>query len=90
MTNPIYQAIVVELEALLSPRIVSRTLREGLRQLGRSAEDARYEELEKILKQKFYHQLQVTMPVTEAKQKIVEILNRLKDCLLYTSDAADE
>jgi hypothetical protein len=79
MTNPIYQATVIELEALLSPRIVSRTLREGLRQLGRSAEDVQYEELEKILKQKFYHQLQVTMPVTEAKQKIVTILSRLKE-----------
>lgn len=77
MTNPIYQAAVRELEAVLSPRIVSRALKDGLRQLGRSPDTADLADLEKVLKSQVFRQLQVLMPVTQAKETIAGILERL-------------
>lgn len=79
MTNQVYQSAVEELEALLSPRVVSRSLKEGLSQLGRSPDTADLETMERILKDHVYRQLQVTMPVTEAKSAIAGIVDRLRD-----------
>ena len=78
MSNQVYQATVEELEAILSPRVVSRSLQEGLRQLGRSPDTVDVGTVEKILKAQIYRQLQVTMPVTQAKQKIESILERVQ------------
>ena len=78
MSNQVYQSTVEELEAILSPRVVSRSLQEGLRQLGRSPDTVDFAAVEKILKAQIYRQLQVTMPVTQAKQKIEDILGRLQ------------
>ncbi len=79
MSNQVYQTAVEELEALLSPRVVSRSLKEGLSQVGRSPETADLEALERILKDHVYRQLQVTMPVTEAKNAIARIVDKLRD-----------
>ncbi len=78
MSNQVYQTAVEELEAILSPRVVSRSLQEGLRQLGRSPDTVDYAAVEKILKAQIYRQLQVTMPVTQAKEKIEGILGKLQ------------
>jgi len=78
VANPVYQTAVTELEAVLSPRIVSRALKEGLRQLGRSPEAADVGDLEKVLKSQVYRQLQVMMPVTQAKETVAGILTRLE------------
>jgi predicted regulator of Ras-like GTPase activity (Roadblock/LC7/MglB family) len=78
MSNQVYQSTVEELEAILSPRVVSRSLQEGLRQLGRSPDTVDVDAVEKILKAQIYRQLQVTMPVTQAKQAIEDILGRLQ------------
>ena len=77
--NPVYQAVVEELEALLSPRIVSRSLKEGLRQQGRSPDTVDVATIEAILKAQVYRQLQVTMPVTQAKDAVTRIVDRLRD-----------
>jgi len=79
MSNQVYQTTVEELEAILSPRVVSRSLQEGLRQLGRSPDTVDFSAVEKILKAQIYRQLQVTMPVTQAKETIEGILGRLQD-----------
>ncbi|HLU82620.1 MAG TPA: hypothetical protein VKZ43_04405, partial [Trueperaceae bacterium] len=78
MTNDVYQSAVQELEAILSPRVVSRSLKEGLRQLGRSPETADLPTIEQILKVQVYRQLQVSMPVTEAKTAVNDIVERLR------------
>ncbi|MFO7544959.1 MAG: hypothetical protein R6W77_05635 [Trueperaceae bacterium] len=77
--NPVYQAVVEELEELLSPRIVSRSLKEGLRQQGRSPDTVDVATIEVILKAQVYRQLQVTMPVTQAKDAVTRIVDRLRD-----------
>lgn len=79
MTNLVYQTAVEELEAVMSPRVVSRSLKEGLRQHGRSPETVDVATLEEILKGQVYRQLQVTMPVTEAKATVANILERLRE-----------
>lgn len=86
MSNAVYQATVEALEAVLSPRVVSRSLQEGLRQVERTPEDVRYEDLDKILKTQIYRQLQVSMPVTQAKDAIKDLLGQLKK-LDATADA---
>lgn len=78
MTNAVYQATIAELEAIMSPRVVSRSLQEGLRALGKSPLEVDLDDVEQILKGQVYRQLQVTMPVTEAKAKVVDILERLR------------
>ena len=78
MTSSVYQATVEELESLLSPRVVSRSLQEGLKVVGKSPETVDLEDLEKILKGQIYRQLQVALPVTEAKTRIQDILRKIK------------
>ena len=78
MTNDVYQIAVQELEAVLSPRVVSRSLKEGLRQHGRSPETADLATIEQILKVQVYRQLQVSMPVTAAKTAVADIVDRLR------------
>ena len=78
MTSTVYQATVEELESLLSPRVVSRSLQEGLKVVGKSPETVGLEDIEKILKAQIYRQLQVALPVTEAKTRIHEILQKVK------------
>ncbi len=78
MTSSVYQTTIEELESILSPRVVSRSLQEGLRSVGKSPQTVVYDDLEKILKGQVYKQLQVAMPVSEAKTLIGDILNRLK------------
>ncbi len=79
MTNLVYQTAVEELEAVMSPRVVSRSLKEGLRQHGRSPDTVDLATLEEILKGQVYRQLQVTMPVTEAKATVANIVERLRE-----------
>ncbi len=78
MTNPVYQATIEELEAVLSPRVVSRSVKEGLNQVGRTPDTADIDDIEKILKSQVYRQLQLTMPVTKAKEQVAEMLERLR------------
>ncbi|HEX7022258.1 MAG TPA: hypothetical protein VF171_05325 [Trueperaceae bacterium] len=77
MTNTAYQAAVEALEEVLAPRVVSRLLQEGLKQVGQTPESVGYNDLEKILKAQIYRQLQVNMPVTQAKEKVSQILASL-------------
>lgn len=78
MTNPVYQATIEELEAVLSPRVVSRSVKEGLNQVGRTPDTADIDDIEKILKSQVYRQLQLTMPVTRAKEAVAEMIERLR------------
>lgn len=77
MTTSVYQAAVMELESVLSPRIVSRALKDGLRQLGRTPETADLSDIEKVMKSQVFRQLQVMMPVTQAKETVATILEHL-------------
>ena len=79
MTNLVYQTAIEELEAVLSPRVVSRSLKEGLRQHGRSPDSVDVSTLEQILKGQVYRQLQVSMPVTEAKTTVEGIVDKLRE-----------
>lgn len=79
MVNPLYQATVTALEAFLSPRVVSRSLHEGLLQIGKTPETVSYPEIEVILKTQVYRQLQLTMPVVKAKETVLTLLAQLAE-----------
>jgi chromosome segregation protein len=76
--RPLYQAAIAELEGVLSPRVVSRSLKEGMAQVGSSPDSVELADLERILKGQIYRQLQVAMPTDKAKETISEILERLR------------
>ena len=78
MTNTLYQSTVEALEGVLSPRVVSRSLKEGLRQVGRSPDTADINDIETILKAQVYRQLQLSMPVTEAKSTVTRLIEELQ------------
>lgn len=79
MVNAVYRAAMTELETILSPRIVSRSLNAGLKQVGKSPKDVEYRDMEKIFKSHIYKQLQVAMQPEKAKDKISAILDRLEN-----------
>lgn len=79
MSNPVYQAAIEELEAVLSPRVVSRSVKEGLNQIGRTPDTVSLNDFEQILKAQVYRQLQLTMPVTKAKETVADMLDRLRE-----------
>lgn len=74
----LFQAAIAELEAVLSPRVVSRSLKEGMAQVGSSPDALELSDLERILKAQIYRQLQVAMPIEKAKETISVILERLR------------
>ncbi len=78
MVNAIYRAAMTELEAVLSPRVVSSALNIGLKQVGKSPKDVEYRDMEKIFKSQVYKQLQVAMDAEKAKEKITDILEKLE------------
>ena len=77
MMNQVYQTTAMALEAVLSPRVVSRSLNEGLRQVDKTPENVEYDDIEKVLKSHIYKQLQVALPAEKAKETIKEILAEL-------------
>ena len=77
MTSAAYRACVDALERVLSPRVVSRTLRMAMEPAGLTPQTVRSDDLEPILKGPVFRQLQVAMPSDRARDKVREILEAL-------------
>ncbi|MEX2502571.1 MAG: hypothetical protein WD336_09360, partial [Trueperaceae bacterium] len=78
MTSPAYAACTAALERLLSPRVASRTLHAAMRAADLSPQTASAEQLEPILKDQAFKQLQVAMPPDRARDAVTEILASIK------------
>jgi len=78
MVNPIYQAVVRELETVLPPRVVSQSLQEGLREVGKAPDALSLEDAERLLKAQVFRRLQTALSAEGAKEKVREILGRLE------------
>ena len=78
MTNAVYRTTVEALEAVMSPRAVSRSLQEGLTSLGKTPATVNVEDVEQILKGQVFRQLQATMPAVAAKETIHKLLTKLE------------
>lgn len=78
MTNPVYQAIIRELETVLPPRVVSRALKDGLKQLGKGAFDVTIPDLETLLHDQVHRQLLGIMSTEKARDAVASMLERLK------------
>lgn len=75
--NPLYQALVERLEALLPPRVVSLLLREGLAAEGSDPEQIELSNVETILKGAVFRQLQTSRPADLARSQLNEVLEAL-------------
>ena len=70
----------VELKTALRPVLKDRTeavLREGLARTGKSPDDLRQSDVERILKRVVYPELQKHLPADEARRKVMKLLTRL-------------
>jgi hypothetical protein len=79
MTSAAYRVCVDALERILSPRVVSRTLRMAMEPKGLTPESIGSDELAPILKGPVFRQLQVAMPSPRARAKVEEILRSLPE-----------
>lgn len=79
MTTPTYRLAVERLEQLLSPRVVSRTLRMGMQPEGLTPEAVDADGLEPVLKGPVYRQLQVAMSPERAREAVEGLLEELRN-----------
>ncbi len=79
MANPVYQATIKQLEGVLSPRVASQSLQEGLKKLQKTPDTVAVEDVETILKAQVYRRLQVTLPPDKAKDAVQRLLEGLRD-----------
>jgi hypothetical protein len=77
VTNTAYQVIIRELEAVLPPRVVSRTLKDGLQQLNREPATVTVPDLERMLKDQVYRQLLGIMTEEKARDTVSNMVTRL-------------
>ena len=79
MTNAAYQAFVQELEKVLPPRVVSRSLKDGLQSLDRTPDNVTLQELESLLRGQVHRQLQAMLPPLKAEEAMANLLERIND-----------
>lgn len=74
MTGTAYRVCVERLERLLSPRVVSRTLRMEMQPAGLSPDTVTAADLEPILKGAVFRQLQAVMSAEQAREAVQDVL----------------
>ena len=79
MANSVYQRAIEQLEGVLSPRVASQSLQEGLKKLQKTPDTVMVEDVETILKAQVYRRLQVTLPPDKAKETVQELLEGLQN-----------
>lgn len=77
MTNSAYTATVRELEGVLPPRVVSRSLKDGLTLLGKTPDDVTAADLAQLLRGPVLKQLQAIMQPEKAQASVEGILERI-------------
>jgi len=79
VTNAAYQVLIRELEQLLPPRVVSRSLKDGLASLGKTPEDVTLADLSTLLRGPLKRQLEALLPPGRAEKATEEIIGRITD-----------
>lgn len=79
MTNAAFQAVVQELEKVLPPRVVSRSLKDGLQSLNRTPEDVTVADLEQVLRGPVLRQLESLLPGPKAQGTISALIEKIQD-----------
>ena len=87
-SSPAYRVCVAQLEKVLSPRVASRSLHAAMRRDGVTPQEATSEQLEPILKEEVFKQLQVAMPPVEARAFVEDLLVAM-EAAEADPDAAD-
>jgi hypothetical protein len=92
-SSPAYRVCLERLERVLSPRVASRSLHAAMRLANVAASDASPEQLDPILKNEVFKQLQVAMPPDAAREFVVATLDAMREAAhpaVEPSDAAGE
>ncbi len=89
MANTLYRAAVRELERLLSPRLASQSLHEGLAALGQSADTLRLADAETILRNRVLPRLTGSLGEAEARTTVEGVLGRLAEVAAAETRAHD-
>ena len=87
MANALYKAAVRELEAVLSPRLVSQALHEGLASTGKTAETLTLQDAEAILQSRVLPRLTPSLGEAKAKGTVQEISERLVEAAAGSAKA---
>ena len=78
MANALYKTAVRELEAVLSPRLVSQALHEGLASAAKTAETLTLQDAEAILQNRVLPRLTLSLGEKAAKETVQDISGRLE------------
>ena len=89
MANSVYRRAIEQLEGVLSPRVASQSLQEGLKKLQKTPGTVTTEDVETILKTQVYRRLQVTLPPDKAKETVEGLLAGLRDAPETPAPKAD-
>ena len=87
MANALYKAAVRELEAVLSPRLVSQALHEGLTTVGKTPETLTPQDAETILRGRALPRLTLSLGEEKAKETVQSISERLVQVAVGTEKA---
>ena len=87
MANALYKAAVRELEAVLSPRLVSQALHEGLASTGKTAETLTLQDAEAILQNRVLPRLTPSLGEAKAKGTVQGISERLTEAAAGSAKA---
>ena len=87
MANALYKAAVRELEAVLSPRLVSQALHEGLATVGKTAETLAPQDAETILQSRVLPRLTLSLGEARAKETVQNISGKLTQVAVGTEKA---
>lgn len=77
MANPLYRAAVLELEAVLPPRVVSQALHEGLAVVGKTAETLTSDDATAIMQRLMLPRLARSLGSDRAQEAVTTILGNL-------------
>ena len=78
-SSPAYRICLERLERVLSPRVASRSLHAAMRLSNVASSDASADQLEPILKNEVFKQLQVAMPPDAAREFVVATVDAMRD-----------
>ena len=87
MANALYKAAVRELEAVLTPRLVSQALHEGLLTVGKTAETLSPGDAETILQARVLPRLTLSLGEEKARETVKNISGRLTEVAIGSEKA---
>lgn len=88
--SPAYRVCIEKLERVLSARVASRSLHAAMDRAGITRQAATADELEPILKDSVFKQLQIAMPPDEARAYVKKMMTAMEEVESASDASADD